>query len=443
MRANGKKMSAQKWLAGCGALLLAVLAAELGASAQGLPYKVIHEYSGASTGGLILDSKGNLYGVDEGGKTTSGVCGYGCGTVFELSPQAGQWKKTTLYEFTGGNDGKDPSGPLAFDKAGNLYGTTGDGGAYGNGVVFELSPAAGGGWTESVLYAFTGVPDGVSPFNGVTLDAAGNIYGTTFQGGIESGVVFELTPQAGGGWNESVLYTFGYGTDGGYPQGSLIFDTAGNLYGTTTSGGDRNCGEVDGCGVVFELKANASGGWLYNVIFTFNGVNGGSPSGQMVFDASGNLYGATAVGGQLSACDGSGCGVVFELSPGAGGGWSESVLFVFRVAGGGYDGPAGTLINGIARDSAGNLYGTAYSGGTGGSDGNGLVFKLSRGLGGSWRETVLYDFVGGSAGGSPLTGVTLDAAGNVFGTTRFGGALSKCTANNFGLGCGVTFEIKQ
>lgn len=442
MKMNGKNVSARKLLLGCAFLMLVMLVAEVAANAQVLPYKTIYRYNGASTSGLILDSEGNLYGVDEGGKTTDGVCGFGCGTVFELSPEAGGWKRTKLYEFTGGDDGKTPVGSLALDTAGNLYGTAGAGGVHGSGVVFELSPAVGGGWTESVLYAFTGGADGSTPYNGVTLDASGNVYGTTFEGGIESGVVFELTPQTGGGWNETVLHTFRYGTDGGYPQGTLTFDTGGNLYGTTTSGGNRSCGEVEGCGVVFELKPNGSGGWLYSVIFTFNGTNGGDPQGQLVFDGSGNLYGATATGGELSACDGSGCGVVFELSPKAGGGWSESVLHVFQVVGGsGYDGGRGSVVYGMARDSAGNLYGTTYYGGTGGSDGNGVVFKLAPGSGALWEETVLHFFKGGTAGGSPLTGVTLDGLGNVFGVTRFGGNLNECLVVDFGLGCGVAFEL--
>jgi uncharacterized repeat protein (TIGR03803 family) len=439
MRMHEKNLAARKVLLGSAVVMLAMLVAEVAANAQVQPYKTIYKYSGASTSGLILDSAGNLYGVDEGGKTTDGVCGYGCGTVFELSPQTLGWKRTTLYEFTGGDDGKTPVGSLALDAAGNLYGTAGAGGIHGSGVVFELSPAVGGGWTESVLYAFTGGADGSTPYNGVILDGAGNVYGTTSQGGIESGVVYALTPQAGGGWSETVLYTFRYGTDGGYPSGTMVFDGAGNLYGTTTSGGNRSCGSVDGCGVVFELKPNGSGGWLYTVIFTFNGSNGSNPGGQLVFDPSGNLYGAASTGGELSACDGSGCGAVFELSPKAGGEWSESVLHVFRVTGGsGYDGARGAVVNGVARDTAGNLYGTAYYGG---NDGNGVVFKLSPGSGSLWEETVLHFFAGGTAGGSPLTGVTLDGLGNVFGATRFGGDLSKCIPNNLGLGCGVAFEI--
>ncbi len=423
----------------CGLIILvAIFSAS--ASAQGLPYKSIYTYGGASGGALILDAAGNLYGVDEGGKTTNGVCGFGCGTVFELSPQAGAWKRTTLYQFSGGSDLKNPGGPLAFDAAGNLYGTAGGGGAHGTGGVFKLSPAAGGGWTESVLYAFTGGADGGAAFNGVTLDASGNVFGTTFNGGTESGVVFELSPQSGGTYRESVLYTFNYGTDGGYPNGSLIFDTVGNLYGTASGGGNRSCGEVDGCGVVFELTPGTTG-WSYNVLFTFNGANGGNPSGQLVFDPSGNLYGTTGNGGQLSSCDGSGCGVVYQLSPRAGG-WRESVLYAFKVSGGGYDGAVGAVPYGIARDGAGNLYGAAYYGGTGGSDGNGVVFKLSPTVSGLWRETVLHDFGGGTAGGSPEAGVTLDAAGDIFGVTRFGGDLSKCVTNNFGLGCGLAFEIK-
>ncbi len=145
MRINGKNLAARKLLLGSAVVMLAMLASEIAANAQVQPYKTIYRYNGASTSGLILDSEGNLYGVDGGGKTTDGVCGSGCGTVFEVSPQAGGWKRTTLYEFTGGADGKDPSGTLAFDTARNLYGTTADGGAHGSGVVFELSPALAGG----------------------------------------------------------------------------------------------------------------------------------------------------------------------------------------------------------------------------------------------------------------------------------------------------------
>jgi hypothetical protein len=160
-----------------------------------------------------------------------------------------------------------------------------------------------------------------------------------------------------------------------------------------------------------------------------------------VFDPSGNLYGAASTGGELSACGGSGCGAVFELSPKAGGGWSESVLHVFQVIGGsGYGGARGAVISGLARDTAGNLYGTAHYGGTGASDGNGVVFKLAPGSGG-WEETVLHFFKGGTAGGSPITGVTLDGLGNMFGVTEVGGNLSKCLVINSGLGCGVAFEI--
>ena len=184
--------------------------------------------------------------------------------VYSLSPPATgcktalcPWTETILYQFTGGSDGSNPGGNLTFDRAGNLYGTTPYGGAFGQGTVFKLTPS-NGGWTESVLHSFTGGSDGEQPNGGVILDEAGNLYGTTWEGGGSGcwgpgcGTVFQLTP-SGSGWKENILYSFQYGTDGGYPIGGLIFDPSGNLYGTTTSGGSG------GGGTVFELSPPAKG----------------------------------------------------------------------------------------------------------------------------------------------------------------------------------------
>lgn len=403
------------------------------ATAHATSYKVINNFTALHAGPLITDAAGNLYGTDHGGHPSK-TCG--CGTVFKLSTNSsGGYSKTILYTFLGGSDGQDPTGPLVFDASGNLYGTTFDGGTFGAGTVFKLSSSSGGSWTKQILYDFTGTSDGASPNGGLVFDTVGNIYGTTDQGGIESGVVFELSTASGGTWTETILHTFTYGTDGGYPEGNLIFDAAGNLYGTTTRGGSSSCESDDGCGVVFEFSPSGAGGYSYNVIHTFVGTDGFLPNGQMVFDSAGNLYGATAVGGNLHGCDGSGCGTVFELSPQSGGGWNESVLYRFKSSDGAYAGPGGTLVYGIVRDVSGNLYGTAYSGG---ADSDGVVFKLSQ-TAGTWKETVLHSFTGGAAGASPETNVIIGPSGTLIGTTTYGGNLSACT--QYGTGCGGVFEL--
>jgi uncharacterized repeat protein (TIGR03803 family) len=230
--------------------------------------KILYSFSGmdgaAPVAGLIRDASGNLYGTTSwGGGISAQSCNAsddGCGTVFELTPEAnGTWTETVLYSFTGQADGSQPVSNLTFDDNGNLYGTTVAGGSStypcnlgGCGVVFRLSPSTNGEWTEEVLYSFSGYNDGNAPSSGVILDAQGNLYGTTLQGGSNDvGTVFELSPKAGGGWQETVLHSFtnnGYGTDGAYPEGGLIFDRVGNLYGTTNEGG------VFMYGSVFELK---------------------------------------------------------------------------------------------------------------------------------------------------------------------------------------------
>jgi uncharacterized repeat protein (TIGR03803 family) len=333
------------------------------------------------------------------------------------------WAATSevaLHSFGNGTDGAYPTtANLIFDAAGNLYGTTRFGGIHAAGTVFEMSPNGGGGWTETVLHSFGHGTDGAYPAAGLVLDAAGNLYGTTQGGGIHScagsscGTVFELSPNGSGGWTETVLHNFGNGTDGTGPTASLIFDASGNLYGTTDAGG------IHGAGTVFEMSLIQGVGWRETVLHSFgHGTDGALPFASLTLDATGNLFGTTLNGG-THTCAGSGCGTVFELSPN-GSGWTETVLYSF---GSSMDGiyPYASLI----MDAAGNLYGTTQQGGTRGF--GGTVFELSPN-GGGWTETVLYSFGLGSDGYWPLSNLTFDAAGNLYGTTKQGGTHISGTA---------------
>lgn len=394
--------------------------------------KVLHSFlnrpADQSVAGLVFDSAGNLYGTTAfGGRAR---CFAGCGTVFELTLVSdGGWAYRVIYAFRGGRDGAGPTGTLAVDSAGNLYGTTQAGGSNacsgGCGTVFELSPSSGGGWTENVLYRFSGA-NGQQPYAGVTLDAAGNIYGTTFVGGSGNctdgcGVAYELTP-SGSQWNETVLYSFTGGNDGGYPVASMIFDSQGNLYGTAARGGIGSCGGVT-CGVVFELTPSGSS-WAETVLYSFKGgkQDGGGPIGALVFDPAGNLYGTTNGGGSQTCNDG--CGTVFELTPSANA-WTETVIHKFQS---GWDGAVPYNVA-LVRDQAGALYGTTLLGGRSTCD-CGTVFKLTPGSNGKWSRSSLYAF-DGKHGGNPDAGVTLDPKGNLYGTAGGGGAR----------GFGVVFEV--
>lgn len=307
-----------------------------------------------------------------------------------------------LYKFTGGSDGSQPSAGLILDPSGNLYGTTPQGGAFGDGVVFKLTKNSDGSWTESVLYSFAGGTDGATPYAEMTFDTSGNLYGTTRYGGTSSaGTVFQLAPNSGGIWTETLLYSFTGGSDGANPLSGVIFDATGNLYGTTNDGG------ASGVGVVYKLVPNSDGAWTESLLHTFTGgQDGGNPVfGNLTFDTAGNLYGTTGYGG------GYGGGVVYKLTPNSDGTWTESVLHPFT---GGKDGmiPMGTLIF----DSAGHLYGVAQ--GVNANYGN--VFKLTLGENGKWSEQVLYVFHGDQDGAYPVGGVILDAAGKLYGTTNAG-----------------------
>jgi uncharacterized repeat protein (TIGR03803 family) len=391
---------------------------------------ILYTFKGGSDGQspvapLVADAQGNLYGTTQaggGGMPCDGST-EGCGTVFELiapSSPSGAWREKILYAFTGQADGEVPTGGLILDSAGNLYGTTEGGGdlgstmcgnpiGFGCGVVFELSPPSSGGpWTETVLYTFEGLPDGAFPETALVFDKAGNLYGTTVLGGTENaGAIFELSPQSGGTWAESIIYSFMGSTDGELPISSLIFDTSGNFYGAT----------VDG---VYQLTPPGNGGeWSLNAIGVFEGGSLEYFHAGLLFDPSGNLFvtdpgGAPHVNGQA----------LEFIPPHNGGTWTEIVIYSFR--GGGDAEPFG-----FAEDSSGNLYGTTLGNAP---NVGGEVFKLSDSANG-WNRTVLHSFSNTrfSQGNGPQAPLVYGKWEALFGTTSQGGDKS-C-----GTGCGTVF----
>jgi uncharacterized repeat protein (TIGR03803 family) len=383
--------------------------------------KVLYRFTGGSDGGdpasqLIFDSSGNAYGTTVvGGSFTFG-------TVFKLTPHAnGKWTETVLHNFQGGADGKYPYGGVTMDAKGNLYGTTVSGGTGGTcsgdgcGIIYKLT-RSGNSWTESLLYSFTGGADGAGPGGGVVFDKQGNLYGTTPDAGDVNGcgcgVVYQLAPTRGGGWKQKVIHTFTGGNDGSTGSlGLLVIDKAGNIYGVAELGG------AHGAGTAFKLSL-VSGKWKMSMLDEFKGTpHAGSPYGGLISDAAGSLYGTTYYGGA------NGLGSVFKLTLGSTGKWSESVLYSFRA---GTDGnsPTSTLVF----DAHGNLYGTTSAGGD--ANGDGTVFKLTPTSGGKWKESVVHRFKNNPDGSQPYYGMTLDKAGNLYGTTAIGG-----------VGSGVIFEL--
>jgi uncharacterized repeat protein (TIGR03803 family) len=364
--------------------------------------------------GLILDAAGNLYGTTQDGGAYGGP---GYGTVFELSPNAdGTWTETVLHSFGNGTDGSSPQTSLIFDGDGNLYGTTPKGGTYGKGTIFRVAPGSDGAWAETVLHSLTGGGDGSEPGSPLTIDPAGNLYGTTEVGGAYTfGTAFELSPGKNGGWTETVLHSFSHnGKDGYSPRTGLTFDAAGNLYGTTFKGGtyDKGCPEGGGgCGTVFKLSPGAKGKWTETLLhsFQFNATDGRYPDGALAFDAGGSLYGTTSFGGRF------GYGTIFQLMHGKKGAWTETTLIA--VNGGGR--PNGPLLF----DAAGNLYGTVGPG-----HNPGVIFKLTF-INGKWTEDAAW----GLSEGFPSPGPILDAAGNIYDTDYTGGSYTY----------GIVFEIAQ
>jgi uncharacterized repeat protein (TIGR03803 family) len=407
------------------AIVLA-MAIALTQSAHAQTYTVIHNFTGTPDGahpqaGLAMDQAGNLYGTTLYGGADND------GTVFKMAKKGSGWIEIPLYSFAGGNDGARPFMGVAIGTDGSLYGTTYEGGGgkcVTCGTVFNLRPSPTSPvatltpWTETVLYRFMGA-DGQNPEGGpLIFDQAGNLYGTTSQGGTYGlGTVFEMTP-VNGTWAESILWNFGPSTqDGTNPRGGVVFDKTGNLYGTTW---DSFYEKPEGTGgIVFQLTPSGSG-WTENIIYRFTrGLDGGAVWAGLIFDQSGNLYGGTTWEGA------GGGGTVFEMTP-SGGNWTFTTLY--GLSGGTECGVRGNLV----MDQAGNLYGTTLCDG---AYNFGSVFKLAP-SGGGWMFSLLHDFTGGNDGGYPYSNLIFDADGNLYGTASAGGTGSNCSG-----GCGVVFKI--
>jgi uncharacterized repeat protein (TIGR03803 family) len=380
--------------------------------AQAQTYTVLHYFTGGGDGsapvsGLTMAGPGNFYG-------TAAYGGYEeSGTIFNLRQVGSGWILTPLYTFHN-LDGSQPEAAPTIGPDGNLYGTTFRGGSsacvLGCGIVYKLTPPANFcrstscPWTETVLHYFYSTDGAYPGYGKLIFDRSGNLYGTTGSGGANGlGTVFELTP-SNGSWTETVLYSFSSDADGYLPYSGVIFDSTGNLYGTTQNGGPN------GNGTVYELSPTGSG-WTKSILLSFGGGNqGGGPRGGVIMDAQGNLYGSTASLGPQ------GGGTAYQLSP-SNGQWNYTLLAGLPAAAEGpWDSP--TL------DAAGNVYLTSYQ-----ALGNGAVVEVTPSDGG-WQLNTLHAF-SGSDGAWPTGSVILDASGNIYGTASIGG-----NDNN-----GVIFEI--
>ena len=394
----------------CALMAAFLCVACLSQQAQSQTYKVIHTFKvsdGATPyGGPILDQKGNLYGTTYLGGSE------GAGTVYKLSPHGSSWAFRSLYSLKGGADGSGPAfGSLAIGPNHGLFGTTEGGGSFG--TAFDVWPpknASSGAslpWQEAVVHDFGIGKDGAQPIGGVVFDSAGNFYGTTSLGGASgNGTIFEVK-HSGKKWIESVIYSFKGGSDAVNPAAGVTLDAESNLYGTTSFGG------ASGDGAVYKLQPSGSH-WKETILYSFQGGNDGqNPVGGVVLDKTGDLYGSTFDGGV------NGGGTVYKLSRGSKS-WKLTTIYSFS---GGYGGP----YNKLTFDAKGNIYGTTNAEG---AHGDGSVFKLSPSQGG-WKFTDLYDFTSGSDGGLPYGSVAVDANGNIFGTTAVGGSDNQ----------GVVFEI--
>jgi len=404
--------------------LLCVLTMVATQPAQAQTFTPLHNFTGGSDGGnpwagVTMDRAGNLYGTTcKGGQTNNGV-------VYKLTQKNGAWLLNPLYDGFSNGIGACPYGAVTIGPDGALYGTTWEDGPGGYGTVFKLTPPAHAPssiiapWTLTVLHSFTGGSDGANPTSVVLVfDAAGNLYGTTSSGGSCAlysngcGTVFELTPTAQGQWRESILYTFTGGNDGALPQSGLIFDSAGNLYGTTAGDGVNS-------GTVFKLTPSASG-WVESTLHAFghnDDDEAREPEAGLTFDSAGNLYGTTACSGYPTN------GTVFELMPQPDGSWTETVLTVLS----GLNSACGGPYSGVIIDAAGNLITSRYAGG---EYGNGAGFELTP-SGGGWLYQALHDFQYFSDGDTPIGNLLFDGNGNIFGTASEGGAS----------GGGVVWEI--
>ena len=414
--------------------------------------KVLYSFQGgadgaAPVGGVVFGPDGSLYGATQFGGADNCSPMAACGTVYQLTPQKnGSWAETVLYVFRGKafNDGEYPEGGLIADSSGNLYGTTAYGGsgncvlagsAAGCGTVFELSPPQqkGQAWTETILYSFPTAQQGYVPAGDLVFDASGNLYGSTIYGGGKGttcdpfyqycGAVFKLiAPRTKNGkWTERVLHSFASGKDGANPNGGLLLDAAGVIYGTTFGGGDESgeCG-TGGCGTAFRLAppGKTGGTWTESVLHRFNRntSDSGVPLAGLVTDGKGYLYGATV-------------GTVFRLTPPStkSDRWRERILYTFNQQA---YGPEGSL----TFDQQGNLYGTTYSGTTF----SGTVFELRmpNQTGSGWTFDILHGFTGSPDGAQPSAKLILNKRGNLYSTTQKGGT-GTCSF----YGCGTVFEV--
>jgi uncharacterized repeat protein (TIGR03803 family) len=350
---------------------------------------------------------GRLYGSTPLGGDQA--CTFGCGSVFELAPKpGGGWNYHVLYAFRNASNGNNPNGKIMFDAFGNLYGGASGGGIEGCGGVFKLTPTATGPWRESMIYSFNG-PDGCTPDGGVIADAVGNLYGTTFYGGLyDSGSAYKLTRNSDGSWSEATLYSF---ADQQNPYSELTMDAAGNLYGNIQNGGTSSHGSV------YKLSPISGGGWTETVLFNFDGTNGWTPTGSLSMDSAGNLYGATNAGGANAR------GTVFELTPNADGTWNEVLLHSF-----GGEGDGSLPYGGLTPGGTGTFYGTTFMGG---ANNGGAVYQLKLGSDGQWSESLIYSFSLVDDGYSPQESVTFGPGNAMFGATSYGGTSDR----------GVIYEI--
>lgn len=365
------------------------------------------------------------------------VLGLALTNFLPSATQAQTAKEITLYSFTGGSDGYLPQSGVVFDSAGNLYGTNFFGGTIngycpiGCGTVFELTPKKSGGWTHSTLHSFTGgTSDLGHSYAHVTFDTDGDLYGTAGFGGTneclggDCGGIFKLSPT--NSWKETVVYTFNANT-GETPSAGLVLNN-GSLYSSTQFGPNR--GEEAGFGTLFELSPQGSSGWTYNMIHAFHfGLDGYEPQTDLVFDSDGKVYGSTPYGGPYQSGD------IFEMEQDSAGKWREKRIYTFPNFAIAVSYYPSTLI----LDSEGNLYGATGAGGQGCAPyGCGTVFELEKTASG-WKENTLYEFQGGNDGEAPSAGLVFDAAGNLWGTTSYGGT-GTCTSYEDS-GCGTVFKL--
>jgi uncharacterized repeat protein (TIGR03803 family) len=370
------------------------------AATEKVLYSFVPYLHGRYPSTTISDAEGNLYVVAEGGA-------YNEGLILKFTFNAeGQAIETVLHTFTGGNDGEGPLG-ITLDGAGNIYGL-----AYSSvtptviGELFKLTPTSHGAWSLTVLETFT-VSGYLAP--GIVEDSAGNFYGTSYNYGPTYGSVFQLTPGSSG-WTENIIHIFSGGSDGGFPYGRLTLDQSGNIYGTAEEGGPTNRG------IVFEFSPSAGNTWTEKVLhnFTAGGNDGWEPSANLIFDSAGNLYSTTDNGGAAKCNKTGGCGTVFELSPSTGGQWTEQILYTFGNADENDVQPQDIIF-----DSSGNIYGTTFDGG--GELCCGSAFKLTLSSG-QWTGTILYTFTGFNREGYyPNNDIVLGSAGQIYGTTQYGG----------------------